>query len=173
MLTHSSPQFHTPLETTRSNLFLPPTSTSPLALISHLTPSLPDSSLLTPPHLYQTLTHHWDLISKDTNLKQLFSPPQLCFRREKAVSNHLVSAKRLGRPPPPTANVPLQISTTAKRVQPCNHPLCFTCPKLLPTTSSIPALHINPSTSPIPSPVRAPGPSTATSVQEDIASRCM
>ena len=64
----------------RNNFFLPLTSTSPLALISHLTPSPPDSSLLTPPHLYQTLTHHWDLISKDTNLKQLFSPPQCCFK---------------------------------------------------------------------------------------------
>ena len=45
--------------------------------------------------------------------------PQLCFRREKAVSNYLVSAKALGRSPPPTADVPLQITTTAKRVQPC------------------------------------------------------
>ena len=80
LLTHSSPKFHTPLETTTSNLFLSLTSTSPLALISHLTPSPPDSSLLTPPYLYQTLTHHWDLISKDTNLKQLFSPPQCCFK---------------------------------------------------------------------------------------------
>ena len=93
LLTHSSPQFHTPLGTTTSNLFLPLTSTSNLALISHLTPS---PSLT---HLYQTLTHHWDLISKDTNLTQLFSTPQLCFRREKAVSNHLVSAKTFGRPP--------------------------------------------------------------------------
>ena len=101
LLTHSSPQFYTPLETITSNLFLPPTSTSPLALISHLTPSPPDSSLLTPPHLYQTLTHHWDIISKDTNLKQLFSPPQLCFRQEKAVFNYLVSAKTLGRHPLP------------------------------------------------------------------------
>ena len=33
------------------------------------------------------------------------------------VSNHLVSAKTLGRPPLPTADVPLQIRTTTKRVQ--------------------------------------------------------
>ena len=116
-------------------------------------------------HLYQTLTHHWDLISKDTNLTQLFSTPQLCFRWEKAVSNHLVSAKILGRPPPPTADVPLQISTTAKRVKPCNHPLCLTCPKLLSYNiihSS--TIHINTSTSPIPSPVKVPVLSTASSV---------
>ena len=55
LLTHSSPQFHTLLETTTSNLFLPLTSTSPLALISYLTPSPPDSSLLTPPHLLTSI----------------------------------------------------------------------------------------------------------------------
>ena len=37
--------------------------------------------------------------------------------------------KTLGGPPPPTADVPLQTSTTAKRVKPCNHPLCLTSPK--------------------------------------------
>ena len=103
------------------NNYIQPPHTPNLNLSSSLNVITPYSPSLT--HLYQTLTHHWDLISKDTNLTQLFPTPQLCFRQEKAVSNHLVSAKTLGRPPPPTTNVPLLISTTAKRVKPCNHPL--------------------------------------------------
>ena len=31
-------------------------------------------------HLHKTLCLHWDLISQDSHLNQLFSTPQLCFR---------------------------------------------------------------------------------------------
>ena len=121
----------------RNNYIQPlPTPNLNLSSSLNITPNPVTPRFITPyspplTHLYQILTHHWDLISKDRNLTQLFSTPQLCFRQEKAVSNHLVSAKTLGRPPPPTADIPLQISTTAKRVKPCNHLLCLTCPKLL------------------------------------------
>ena len=129
LLTHSSLQFHTPLETTTSNLFLPLTSTSPLALISHLTP---DSSFLTALHLLTSIKLQPIIGTLSLRTRTSHnSTPQLYFRREKAVSNHLVSAKTLGTPPPHTADLPLQVSTTARRVKPCNHPLCLTCAKLL------------------------------------------
>ena len=82
-------------------------------------------------HLHKTLTLHWDLISQDNHLNQLFSTPQLSFRRDRALSNHIVRAVTTGDPPPPTTDIPLQISLLTPRVKPCRHPLCLTCPRLL------------------------------------------
>ena len=55
LLTHSSPQFHTPLETTTSNLALPTHNNIQPTHLTSLTPSPPDSSLLTPPHLFTSV----------------------------------------------------------------------------------------------------------------------
>ena len=79
----------------------------------------------------KTLTQHWDIIETDQTLTKLFSTPQLSYRREKALSNPLVSAKTLGKVPPPTTNIPLKTSSENYRVKPCHHALCATCPKLL------------------------------------------
>ena len=90
----------------RNNYIQPlPTPNLNLSSILSTTPNPITPRFITPyspslTHLYQTLTHHWDLISKDRNLTQLFSTPQLCFRREKAVSNHLVSARHSEDPLP-------------------------------------------------------------------------
>ena len=82
-------------------------------------------------HLHKTLCLHWDLISQDSHLNQLFSIPQLCFRRDQALSNFLVKAVTTRDPPPPTTDIPLQISVHTARVKPFNHPKCVTCPKIL------------------------------------------
>ena len=67
-----------------SNNYIQPLPTPNLNLSSSLniTPNPITPRFITPyspslTHLYQTLTHHWDLISKDRNLTQLFPTPQL------------------------------------------------------------------------------------------------
>ena len=40
----------------------------------------------------------------------------LALTHQLDVSTYLVSARMLGRPPPPTVDIPRQISTTAKKV---------------------------------------------------------
>ena len=78
----------------RNKYTLPLISTSPLA------PSYLTSSLRLTYSLCQTLTHPWDLISKDKIFTQLFSMPQI-----KGTLQPPSSARTLGRPLPPTTNV--------------------------------------------------------------------
>ena len=116
--------------------------------LNPITPRLITSYSPSLTNLYKTLTLHWDLIETNPALTLLFSKPQLSYRKEKALSNHLVSAKTLGKPPPPTTDIPLQISSKCYRVKPCHHALCATCPKLLSyhTITSLVTKHTYPLT---------------------------
>ena len=67
----------------------------------------------------------------DQTLTQMFSTPQLSYRKEKALSNHRVSARTLREIPPNTTDIPLQISSENYRVKTCHRALCSTCPILL------------------------------------------